>query len=106
MLLASHLARDSQLRAGRVYRLGPSAQAPRQAALSFVVDLEARSVVELTYVDKTLHQAALDLLRKRLDKTWSLCDAVSFLLMDHYQAAEPPMAPGARSTRHDPGFRD
>ncbi|MEE3718946.1 hypothetical protein V2H45_19560 [Tumidithrix elongata RA019] len=28
-----------------------------------------------------LHQEAIDLLRNRLDKNYSLCDAVSFVLM-------------------------
>jgi predicted nucleic acid-binding protein len=32
-------------------------------------------------VEKALHQAALALLHARLDKTYSLCDAISFLLM-------------------------
>jgi predicted nucleic acid-binding protein len=32
-------------------------------------------------VDDTLHREALRLLSARLDKTYSLCDAVSFVLM-------------------------
>lgn len=37
--------------------------------------------VELTWVDETLHREALNLLIARSDKTYSLCDAVSFVLM-------------------------
>ena len=88
MLLASHLRVTHSYVLAEFIALAQARRLPRQAALSFVVDLEASSVVELTYVDKTLHQAALDLLGKRLDKTWSLCDAVTFLLMDHYRVRE------------------
>ena len=54
---------------------------PRSAALDFVADLHDSSAVEVVYVDEVLHRRALDFLRQRLDKSWSLCDAVSFLLM-------------------------
>jgi len=37
--------------------------------------------VQVTYVDEALHRAALAHLQQRPDKAWSLCDAVSFLLM-------------------------
>ena len=36
----------------------------------------------MVYVDEELHRAAVDLLSRRLDKTYSLCDAVSFILME------------------------
>ena len=35
----------------------------------------------MVWVDKALHLDALDLLFARTDKTYSLCDAVSFVLM-------------------------
>lgn len=54
---------------------------PRQAALSFVVDLMDDPDIDLTWVDESLHRHAVELLRARPDKTYSLCDAVSFLLM-------------------------
>ena len=37
--------------------------------------------MEIVWVDEALHRLALDLLRARLDKGWSLCDAVSIVLM-------------------------
>ena len=40
------------------------------------------------WVDETLHRAAMTLLQARLDKTYSLCDAVSFVLMQHYGITE------------------
>jgi len=54
---------------------------PRRQSLAFVADIQDDPMVEVVYVDESLHRAALNLLQERLDKTWSLCDAVSFLLM-------------------------
>jgi uncharacterized protein len=54
---------------------------PREAALSFVTTLIDNPLVDMIWVDEILHRAALALLQARLDKTYSLCDAVSFLLM-------------------------
>ena len=54
---------------------------PRAGALSFVEDLQDGMEVEVVYVNETLHRAGLRLLQNRLDKDWSLCDAVSMVLM-------------------------
>ncbi|MCS6863308.1 MAG: PIN domain-containing protein [Abditibacteriales bacterium] len=54
---------------------------PRQAALTFAADLLDHPDVEVIWVDENLHRSALALLQARLDKTYSLCDAVSFVLM-------------------------
>lgn len=54
---------------------------PRAPLLDFVGKLQQNPLVEVVYIDEVLHQSALEFLRTRLDKTWSLCDAVSFLLM-------------------------
>ncbi len=54
---------------------------PRAEALAFVADLQDSSEVTVIYVDEALHRAALRLLQERPDKGWSLCDAVSFVLM-------------------------
>ena len=37
--------------------------------------------IEVTWIDEGQHRTALRFLQGRLDKTYSLCDAVSFLLM-------------------------
>lgn len=37
--------------------------------------------IQVFWVDPDLHRAALRLLHSQLDKTYSPCDAVSFLLM-------------------------
>jgi predicted nucleic acid-binding protein len=54
---------------------------PRMAALTFVSDLIANPDIDMIWVDEALHREALTLLMGRVDKTYSLCDAVSFVLM-------------------------
>lgn len=53
----------------------------RSSVLNFVVDLVNSPDIETVWVDESIHQAAVDLLISRQDKTYSLCDAVSFVLM-------------------------
>ena len=53
----------------------------RVAALTFVVDLVENPDIETVWVDETLHREAMALLLARQDKIYSLCDAVSFVLM-------------------------
>ena len=53
----------------------------RITALNFSQELVQATEVEVVWVDHSLHREALDLLRHRLDKSYSLCDAVSFVLM-------------------------
>jgi predicted nucleic acid-binding protein len=57
---------------------------PRTASLSFAVDLLNNPHVEIVWIGQDMHEAALALLQARLDKTYSLCDAASFLLMRQY----------------------
>ena len=54
---------------------------PRIVALTFVTDLLENPDIETIWVDEELHQEAVNLLINRMDKTYSLCDAVSFVLM-------------------------
>ncbi len=61
--------------------LAQARRAPRAGALEFVAALLNSASVEIVWVDESLHRAAVALLRQRLDKEWSLCDAVSILLM-------------------------
>jgi predicted nucleic acid-binding protein len=54
---------------------------PRADSLAFHARLLASKDIEIVWVDKELHDSAFVLLNDRMDKTYSLCDAVSFLLM-------------------------
>lgn len=68
--------------------LGTARRRPRQAILDFVAWLADGQEVTLVWVTPALYRAGLALLRRRLDKTYSLCDAVSFILMDEYRLDE------------------
>jgi predicted nucleic acid-binding protein len=61
---------------------------PRQPALEFVTDLVANPDIETVWPDESLHQNAIALLQGRLDKTYSLCDALSFVLMRQRKPSE------------------
>ena len=54
---------------------------PVQAALQLIEDLLLDPLTETYWVDGALFREGLSLLRARPDKSYSLCDAVSFLLM-------------------------
>ena len=61
---------------------------PRLAALTFVTDLLDNPDIETVWVDEPLHREAMALLLARLDKTYSLCDAMSFVLMRRRNLSE------------------
>ena len=54
---------------------------PRPQTLAFIADLQDSPEVMVSYVDEQLHRQALAFLQRRPDKNWSLCDAVSMVLM-------------------------
>jgi predicted nucleic acid-binding protein len=58
-----------------------SRRLPRAAALAFADRLTNTPDVTVVWVDAALHAAAMELLGNQLDKNYSVCDAVSFLLM-------------------------
>jgi predicted nucleic acid-binding protein len=61
--------------------LAQARRLPRPAALSFVADLVADPDIVTIWPDEPLYQLAMTLLQARLDKSYSLCDALSFVLM-------------------------
>ncbi len=66
---------------GEFVALAQARRLPRLPALSFIADLQDNAAVQVIYVSEAQHRKALEFLRQRSDKPWSLCDAVSFLLM-------------------------
>lgn len=56
-------------------------RAPISQALRFIETVEASNEGEVVWIDRALHDEAMRLLKERPDKAWSLCDAVSFLIM-------------------------
>lgn len=53
----------------------------RKETISFINDLLGIPRLELIWIDENLHNEAMELLVNRLDKNYSLCDAVSFTIM-------------------------
>ncbi len=54
---------------------------PRSLAIAFISDIAVDPNVRTIWVDRDLHDRAIELLLARSDKTYSVCDAVSFLVM-------------------------
>lgn len=54
---------------------------PRQKNLKFCRRILDDPEVEVVWVDERLHRRAVELLERRADKNYSLCDAVSFVIM-------------------------
>ncbi len=54
---------------------------PRQQTLKFSSEVLKDKNVEIVWVERHLHEQSVQLLQARQDKTYSLCDAVSFVLM-------------------------
>ena len=61
--------------------LAHTRRANRARALEFIVALVQNPKVTYVWIDQAMHARALNLLQSQLDKTYSLCDAVSFLVM-------------------------
>lgn len=61
---------------------------PRQDSLAFTGDVWIDPEVEVVWVDPVLHNEAMALLQSQLDKSYSLCDAVSFVLMRQRSLAD------------------
>lgn len=54
----------------------------RADMLEFLDNLLSDEEVQIVWVDELLNSKAVDLLSNRPDKSWSLCDAVSFIIMN------------------------
>jgi predicted nucleic acid-binding protein len=54
----------------------------RSRTLRFIDELLGDPTVDIIWVDLALTRSSNALLRSREDKNWSLCDAVSFLIME------------------------
>ncbi len=61
---------------------------PRQSNLTFTQRILDDTDVKLIWVDEGLHRQAVQLLLERDAKTYSLCDAVSFIVMSKLGIAE------------------
>ncbi|MGB7417411.1 MAG: PIN domain-containing protein [Thermosynechococcaceae cyanobacterium] len=60
----------------------------RDAVLAFMTDLLDSPDVSMIWVNESVHREAMALLAERKDKTYSLCDSVSFVLMRKLNISE------------------
>ena len=60
----------------------------RTTVLSFTLELFDNPNVDFVWVNESLHREAMNLLLTRRDKTYSLCDAISFVLMHQQRITE------------------
>jgi predicted nucleic acid-binding protein len=98
LLCLQHRAEPYHLQAGVLYKqarnrlthsyiltefvaLATARRLPRLPALTYIADLLENPDIETVWIDESLHREAMTLLLSRQDKTYSLCDAVSFILM-------------------------
>lgn len=56
---------------------------PRLQQIKVIETIKTASWVEIVHVDSALDDAAWELLKERQDKTWSLVDCASFVIMRH-----------------------
>ena len=68
--------------------LSQSRKIRRDDSLNFLIDLCFLPRLELILIDENLHDQAMELLKNRLDKNYSLCDAVSFVVMREHGLTE------------------
>jgi predicted nucleic acid-binding protein len=61
---------------------------PRREIIKFSSRILDDKDVEVIWVDENLHRQAVALMMERADKTYSLCDAASFILMREREIAE------------------
>ena len=61
---------------------------PRNTSFKFVREVESSELVKIVWIDTELHGEAMNLLEARLDKNYSLCDAVSFVVMREYELTD------------------
>ena len=61
---------------------------PRARGLNYIEILRSVDWIEIAHVDQSLDEKAWQLLADRLDKEWSLVDAVSFVVMKERMMTE------------------
>ena len=68
--------------------LGSPMRYPRERAIAFVNGIKNSNFVRVIHIDEKLDAKAWQLLSNRVDKTWSLVDCSSFVVMEHEKLTE------------------
>lgn len=76
-----HVVTTNYILSELIVLLGSRGQ-QRSVVLNFIETIRSDDWVEIVHIDETLDEKAWQLLAKRLDKKWSLVDAVSFIVME------------------------
>ena len=61
---------------------------PRMQNIKFTEQILDSAEIEIIWIDEIIHRQAVALLKERADKNYSLCDAVSFVVMRERGVAE------------------
>lgn len=67
---------------GELIALCERLRVPRSRGVSYIHSIRAEMWIEIVHIDEQLDARAWELLENRLDKTWSLVDCASFVVME------------------------
>lgn len=69
---------------GELIALCERLRVPRSRSVSYIHSIRAETWIEIVHIDEQLDSRAWELLENRLDKTWSLVDCASFVVMEQW----------------------
>ncbi|MFS0516334.1 type II toxin-antitoxin system VapC family toxin [Nostoc sp. UIC 10607] len=71
-----------------VVLLNSPLRVPRSQLFKYVEAVRTAPYINLIYIEPTIDSAAWELLKTREDKTWSLVDSTSFIVMQQLEIKE------------------
>jgi len=81
----------------RMSRIPPSAGLV-PPALGFLREIEAGLVAKVVHVSEADHQAARALVERHADKSYSFCDAISFVIMERFKITRAAATSGSTAS--------
>lgn len=78
----------NMIRAELVPLLDSRARIARQAVIAYVEHVRTSPYITIIHVDEAIDQAGWDMLKQYSDKSWSLVDAISFVVMRRFGIGE------------------
>lgn len=83
-----HLVTSNYVINELVALLASPLRVPRLALIEYIEAIKSMPLLTIIYIDPSLDGMALQLLKGRLDKDWSLTDAASFVIMNQMHVQE------------------